>query len=83
MTFSKVLTFTQVFADIIEVKDWKEFTIIYEGAELLPFLDNILTMQDLESGQKILINVVQLADGDDYRYKYCNKNLYRKNIIFT
>ncbi|XP_053605086.1 uncharacterized protein LOC128672163 [Plodia interpunctella] len=61
------LAYSQVFRDIIEIKSWTEFTIIYEGTELLPFLDNILTMQDLESGDHIVINVVQLPDGDDFR----------------
>lgn len=57
----------QVFVDIIEMKGWTEFTIIYEGAELLPFVENLLSIQDLDSGEKILINVVQLPDGDDFR----------------
>ncbi|XP_059057484.1 glutamate receptor ionotropic, kainate 3-like isoform X2 [Achroia grisella] len=61
------IAYSQVFADIIVMKGWKEFTIIYEGAELLSFLDNILTMQDLESGEHVLMQVVQLPDGDDYR----------------
>ena len=56
-----------MFADLIEMKGWTDFTIIYEGAELLPFFDNILSMQDLDTGQKILINIVQLPEGDDYR----------------
>lgn len=58
---------SQIFADLIELKGWTDFTIIYEGAELLPFFDNILQMQDLDTGQKILINIVQLPEGDDFR----------------
>ncbi|KAJ0183282.1 hypothetical protein K1T71_001258 [Dendrolimus kikuchii] len=61
------IAYSQLFADIIELKGWVDFTIIYEGAELLPFLDSILTMQDLKSDKKMFINVVQLPDGDDYR----------------
>ncbi|CAH0586967.1 unnamed protein product [Chrysodeixis includens] len=61
------LAYSQIFADLIELKGWTEFTIIYEGAELLPFLDNILSMQDLDTGQKILINIAQLPEGDDFR----------------
>ncbi|KAJ8723326.1 hypothetical protein PYW08_003238 [Mythimna loreyi] len=61
------LSYSQIFADLIELKGWTEFTIIYEGAELLPFFDNILSMQDLDTGQKISINIVQLPDGDDFR----------------
>lgn len=63
-----ILFLFQVFTDIIRMKDWTDFTIIYEGAELLPFLENILGMQDLDSGEKILINFVQLPAGDDYRW---------------
>lgn len=58
----------QIFADIIQIKGWTDFTIIYEGAELLPYLDSIITMEDIVSGDHILINVVQLPDGNDYRY---------------
>nr|XP_037875496.1 glutamate receptor ionotropic, kainate 2 isoform X2 [Bombyx mori] len=61
------ISYSQLFTDLIEMKDWKEFTIIYEGSELLPFLENIFTMQDLNKRQKILMNVVQLPDGDDFR----------------
>lgn len=49
------------------MKGWTEFTIIYEGAELLPFVENLLSIQDLDSGEKVLINVVQLPDGGDFR----------------
>lgn len=49
------------------MKGWTEFTIIYEGAELLPFLDNILNLQSLESDDSIMMNVVQLPDSDDFR----------------
>lgn len=58
-----------MFADIIAEKDWKEFTLIYEGAEYLPFFDNILTMEDMED-EHVVINVIQLPDGDDYRCVY-------------
>ncbi|XP_013190560.2 glutamate receptor ionotropic, kainate 2-like [Amyelois transitella] len=61
------VAYSQVFKDIIEIKDWAEFTIIYEGTELLPFLVNILTMQDLESRDRVVINVVQLPEGDEFR----------------
>lgn len=57
----------QIFTDIITAKGWEEFTIIYEGAELLPSLDKILNMQDLESEEVIMMNVVQLPDSEDYR----------------
>lgn len=53
------------------MKGWTEFTIIYEGAELLAFVENLLSIQDLDSGEKILINVVQLPDGDDFRSVFC------------
>ncbi|XP_037969552.2 glutamate receptor ionotropic, kainate 3 isoform X1 [Plutella xylostella] len=59
--------YSQVFADIIVMKGWSEFTIIYEGAEILPFLTNVLTIQDLDSDDDILMNVVQLPDNDDFR----------------
>ncbi|XP_045498949.1 glutamate receptor ionotropic, kainate 2-like [Colias croceus] len=61
------MAYSQVFADIIAMKGWTDFTIIYEGAELLPFLDNILNMEDLDSQEHIVISVVQLPDGDDFR----------------
>ncbi|XP_049872847.1 glutamate receptor ionotropic, kainate 2-like isoform X2 [Pectinophora gossypiella] len=61
------IAYSQVFTEIIEAKGWDEFTIIYEGAELLPFFDNILNMQDLDSGDRIVLNVVQLPEGDDFR----------------
>lgn len=57
-----------MFADIIGIKGWKEFTVIYEGAEHLPFLDLIISMHDLDPEEKMLITVVQLPDGDDFRY---------------
>ncbi|XP_030025495.2 glutamate receptor ionotropic, kainate 3 isoform X3 [Manduca sexta] len=63
------IAYSQIFADIIQMKSWTEFTIIYEGAELLPFLDNIITMQNTNSGEKILMNLVQLPDGDDFRFQ--------------
>lgn len=50
------------------MKGWTDFTIIYEGAELLPYLDSIVTMQDIDSGDDISMTVVQLPNGDDYRY---------------
>lgn len=43
------------------MKGWTEFTIIYEGSELLPYLDAILNTPDL------VMTVVQLPDGDDFR----------------
>ncbi|CAH2241761.1 jg16325 [Pararge aegeria aegeria] len=61
------IAYSQIFADIIGMKSWKEFTIIYEGSEHLPFLDNIISMQELDSEEKMLITVVQLPDGDDFR----------------
>ncbi|VVD05444.1 unnamed protein product [Leptidea sinapis] len=61
------MAFSQVFADIIEMKGWNEFTIIYEGAEFLPFLDNILNMEDIDADEHILISVIQLPDGEDFR----------------
>ncbi|XP_063826752.1 glutamate receptor ionotropic, kainate 2-like isoform X1 [Ostrinia nubilalis] len=61
------IAYSQVFADIIKMKGWEEFTIIYEGAELLPYLGNVLDIEDLVAGDHILINVVQLPDGDDFR----------------
>ncbi|KPJ19820.1 Glutamate receptor, ionotropic kainate 2 [Papilio machaon] len=61
------IAYSQVFADIIKMKGWTDFTIIYEGAELLPFLNNILTMQNLVTDENIRMTVVQLPDGDDYR----------------
>ncbi|KAI5645987.1 ligand-gated ion channel domain-containing protein [Phthorimaea operculella] len=66
------IVFSQIFVDIIQAKGWEEFTIIYEGAETLPFLDNILNMQDIVSGDRIKITVVQLPEtapsgDDDYR----------------
>ncbi|KAH9630498.1 hypothetical protein HF086_000711 [Spodoptera exigua] len=65
--FPHHLAYSQIFADLIELKGWTDFTLIYEGPELLPFFDNILQMQDLDMGQKILINIVQLPEGDDFR----------------
>lgn len=50
------------------MKGWEEFTIIYESSELLPYLGNVLGIEDLIAGDHILINVVQLPDGDDFRY---------------
>ncbi|XP_050679068.1 glutamate receptor ionotropic, kainate 3-like isoform X2 [Leptidea sinapis] len=61
------MAFSQVFADIIEMKGWNEFTIIYEGAEFLPFLDNILNIEDIDADEHILISVIQLPDGEDFR----------------
>ncbi|XP_063534435.1 glutamate receptor ionotropic, kainate 2-like isoform X1 [Cydia strobilella] len=61
------VTYSQAFADIIGNKGWEEFTIIYEGAELLPFFDAIFALQDLEAGNEVLMTVVQLPDGDDFR----------------
>lgn len=61
------ITYSKIFADIIQMKGWTDFTIIYEGAELLPYLDSIVTMQDIDSGDDISINVVQLPNGNDYR----------------
>ncbi|CAH0720015.1 unnamed protein product, partial [Brenthis ino] len=61
------IAYSKIFADIIQTKGWTDFTIIYEGAELLPYLDSIITMEDIDSGDHILINVVQLPDGNDYR----------------
>ncbi|CAH2047181.1 unnamed protein product, partial [Iphiclides podalirius] len=61
------IAYSQVFSDIIKFKGWTDFTIIYEGAELLPFLDNILTMQNLITDESIIMNVVQLPDSNDYR----------------
>ncbi|CAH2982565.1 unnamed protein product [Chilo suppressalis] len=63
------LAYSQVFADIIQVKGWTEFTIIYEGSELLPLLDGIFNLEDLDSGDHVIITVVQLPDGDDYRHQ--------------
>lgn len=57
----------QVFADIIAAKGWEEFTLIYEGAELLPFIDSILALQDLETEKDVLKTIVQLPDDGDYR----------------
>lgn len=65
--FPHHIAYSQIFADLIELKGWTEFTIIYEGAELLPFLDNIFNMQDIDSGEKMYINVMQLPETDDYR----------------
>lgn len=50
------------------MKGWEEFTIIYEGSELLPFLGNVFAVEDLIAGDHILISVVQLPDGEDFRY---------------
>ncbi|KAL0830572.1 hypothetical protein ABMA28_002724 [Loxostege sticticalis] len=61
------IAYSQVFADIVEMKGWEEFTIIYESSELLPYLGNVLGIEDLIAGDHILINVVQLPDGDDFR----------------
>ncbi|KAI8421750.1 hypothetical protein MSG28_009715 [Choristoneura fumiferana] len=61
------VAFSQVFADIIEAKGWEEFTLIYEGTELLPFFDSILALQDLETDKDILKTIVQLPDDADYR----------------
>ncbi|XP_034829301.1 glutamate receptor ionotropic, kainate 2-like [Maniola hyperantus] len=61
------IAYSQIFAAIIEMKGWKEFTIIYEGAEHLPFLDSIISMHELDSEVKMLITVVQLPEGDDFR----------------
>ncbi|CAK1555309.1 unnamed protein product [Leptosia nina] len=61
------MAYSKVFANIIEMKGWTDFTIIYEGAELLPFFDNILNIEDLDSKEHIVINVVQLPSGDDFR----------------
>ncbi|KPJ04254.1 Glutamate receptor, ionotropic kainate 2 [Papilio xuthus] len=66
------IAYSQVFADIIKMKGWTDFTIIYEGAELLPFLNNILTMQNLVTDENILMTVVQLPEGDDYRSQLKN-----------
>lgn len=43
------------------MKGWTEFTIIYQGFELLPYLDVILNTPNL------VMTVVQLPDGDDFR----------------
>ncbi|XP_068617321.1 glutamate receptor ionotropic, kainate 2-like [Battus philenor] len=64
------VAYSQVFADIIKTKGWTDFTIIYEGAELLPFSDNILTMQDLITDENIHMSVVQLSDSGDYRSQF-------------
>ncbi|XP_023937960.2 glutamate receptor ionotropic, kainate 2-like [Bicyclus anynana] len=61
------IAYSQIFADIIKIKAWDEFTIIYEGSEHLPFIDNIISLQELDSEVKMVILVVQLPDGDDYR----------------
>ncbi|XP_013138195.1 PREDICTED: glutamate receptor ionotropic, kainate 2-like [Papilio polytes] len=66
------IAYSQIFADIIKMKGWTDFTIIYEGSELLPFLDNILTMQNLVTDDNILMTVVQLPEGDDYRIQLKN-----------
>ncbi|XP_075975529.1 glutamate receptor ionotropic, kainate 2-like [Anticarsia gemmatalis] len=65
--FPHHIAYSQIFADLIELQGWTEFTIIYDGAELLPFLDNIFNMQDIDSEDKILMNIVQLPDGEDFR----------------
>ncbi|CAG5028258.1 unnamed protein product [Parnassius apollo] len=65
--YPSYLAYSQLFIDIIAIKGWTDFTIIYEGAELLPFLDTILTMQNVITEENFKINVVQLTDGDDYR----------------
>ncbi|KAL4716078.1 hypothetical protein ACJJTC_013855 [Scirpophaga incertulas] len=61
------IAYSQVFADIMEMKGWTEFTIVYEGAELLYFLNNILSFEDFDQGEHVVMNFVQLPDGDDYR----------------
>ncbi|XP_041979927.1 glutamate receptor ionotropic, kainate 3-like isoform X2 [Aricia agestis] len=61
------VSYSQIFADIMDIKGWTEYTVIYEGAELLPYLDSILALQNIDSGPKILMTVVQLPNSDDYR----------------
>ncbi|CAG9562718.1 unnamed protein product [Danaus chrysippus] len=65
-------TYSQVFADIIVMKGWTEFTIIYEGSELLPFLNNVVSIEDLGSGEEVSIKFIQLPDDDDYRSQLKN-----------
>ncbi|XP_026489807.2 glutamate receptor ionotropic, kainate 2-like [Vanessa tameamea] len=61
------VSYSKIFADIIKMKSWTDFTIIYEGSEHLAVLDGIVTIQDLDSEEDILMTIVQLPDGDDYR----------------
>ncbi|XP_022115207.2 glutamate receptor ionotropic, kainate 2 [Pieris rapae] len=63
------IAYSQIFASIIQVKDWKDFTIIYDGAEFLPFVDSILNIEELDAQEHIVIKLVQLAAGDDFRYQ--------------
>nr|XP_032516938.1 glutamate receptor ionotropic, kainate 2 [Danaus plexippus plexippus] len=65
-------TYSQVFADIITMKGWTEFTIIYEGAELLSFLNNIVSIEDLGSGEEVSIKFIQLPGDADYRSQLKN-----------
>ncbi|KOB77222.1 Ionotropic glutamate receptor, partial [Operophtera brumata] len=75
------IAYSQVFVDIIEMKGWTEFTIIYEGAELLPFLENLLSIQDLDSGGRIsLESFLEQAQqvgimSDDHRIRFFDPSL--------
>ncbi|XP_045449718.1 glutamate receptor ionotropic, kainate 2-like [Melitaea cinxia] len=61
------VAYSKIFADIIVMKGWTDFTIIYEGSEHLPNLDSVFAIQDLISGEDVSMTVVQLPDSDDFR----------------